>query len=289
MSGALDWSILDDEAFVGLAADLLRRRGFSVIPQGDGPDGGVDLFATEPLSFGFEDPKGFTWAVQCKFSRKPSKAVSDSEIRDVEGVLRSARYASRSPKGYLLITNRRISQNVMERLRGIDEESNFRTSTLDGTRLGFLLQKQQDVVDQYFHSSSFPPIEASAVEVIWDPETIAMPRLRVKVRAPNGSSFVSADAYLDTGSDNVIPVELVTRLGLQPLRRVTVETYSGYYQANLYEATISIMDKIILERIQLLEAEQARAKGFILGAPALKNLRFLWDGPSRTVKIWQAP
>ncbi|MEI6810268.1 MAG: restriction endonuclease, partial [bacterium] len=85
----LQWSILDDEWFVSLASDLLRDNGYVIRYQGDGPDGGVDIFATQPISFGF-DIQPFTWAVQCKFSKSPKAAVNDKEIRDVEGILRSS-------------------------------------------------------------------------------------------------------------------------------------------------------------------------------------------------------
>lgn len=145
----LKWELLDDEWFVYLVSDILAAQGFAIRPQGDGPDGGVDLFATQTISLGF-DSQPFTWAVQCKFSKEPRKAVNDSEVKDVEGVLRSSRNQTLRPKGYMLLTNRLISQNVIERLRGIDDQSDFRTSALDGTRLTSLINADLKLFTKYF-------------------------------------------------------------------------------------------------------------------------------------------
>ena len=143
------WNLLNDESFVYLVSDTLTASGYVVRHQGDGPDGGVDVFATQSISFAF-DTHPFTWAVQCKFSASPSKAVNDSEIRDVEGILRSSRFQSLRPRGYLLVTNRRISQNVVERLRGINDQSEFRTCGIDGNRLMSLLHVNPGIVLKYF-------------------------------------------------------------------------------------------------------------------------------------------
>jgi hypothetical protein len=40
--GILDWSLFDDEIFVNLAIDLLRKAGYSGTLHGDGSAGGVD-------------------------------------------------------------------------------------------------------------------------------------------------------------------------------------------------------------------------------------------------------
>src|ERR1039458_9272142 len=98
----MDWNRLDDYTFVKMVGDLLGRLGFVDIDyQGDGPDGGIDLFATELLPFAVQGRTPFRWAIQCKFSSHPhNKSVNDEEVRDVEGLLRSERYASQNLRGY---------------------------------------------------------------------------------------------------------------------------------------------------------------------------------------------
>jgi hypothetical protein len=145
----LKWHLLDDESFVYLISEVLAANGYAVRYQGDGPDGGVDLFATQTISFAF-DSQPFTWAVQCKFSKTPEKAVNDSEVKDVEGILRSSRFQSLHPKGYMLVTNRRISQNVVERMRGINDGTAFRTCAIDGRRLTSLVGANAELVFKYF-------------------------------------------------------------------------------------------------------------------------------------------
>src|SRR4051812_11026473 len=116
----IEWKLIDDFEFVHLAADVLRRLGFiDVHIQGDGPDGGFDLFATELVSFAISGSQPFRWGIQCKFSTSGrQRAVNDRDIRDVEGTLRSERFYAQHLRGYMLITNRRVSQNVIERLAG---------------------------------------------------------------------------------------------------------------------------------------------------------------------------
>ena len=151
----LKWELLDDEWFVLLAADVLIARGYAIQYQGAGPDGGVDIFATQTILIGF-DIQPFTWAVQCKFSRSPAKAkaVNDSEIKDIEGILRSSRYQTLKPRGYMLVTNRRIAQNVIERLRGVNDQTAFRTCAMDGKRLTTFLAENTKLVLEYFTDSA---------------------------------------------------------------------------------------------------------------------------------------
>jgi hypothetical protein len=106
----MDWARLDDYVFVKLVGELLGRLGFvDIDSQGDGPDGGIDLFATELLPFTVQGRTPFRWAIQCKFSADPAdKSVGDREVRDVEGLLRSKRYGAQEPRGYMLVTNRQI-------------------------------------------------------------------------------------------------------------------------------------------------------------------------------------
>ncbi|MCC6155876.1 MAG: restriction endonuclease, partial [Candidatus Hydrogenedentes bacterium] len=83
----LDWKTLDDYRFVRLVGEILSRRGFIDIDYqgGRGQDGGIDLFATEPVGFAMRGPVPYRWAIQCKYSSKgtSAKSVNDSEIKDV--------------------------------------------------------------------------------------------------------------------------------------------------------------------------------------------------------------
>lgn len=146
------WDLLNDQSFVHLVADLLRRLGFvDVNVQGDGPDGGLDILATELVPFAFHGPRPLRWGIQCKYSRPGGRrAVTDNEIRDVVGILRSKRYESYGLGGYMVVTNRRVSQNVIERLLGIDSTSEYRASWLDGAKLEQYLCQQLELLDNYF-------------------------------------------------------------------------------------------------------------------------------------------
>ena len=85
----IQWSTIDDYLFVKIVGEVLARLGFVDIDyQGDGPDGGVDIFATELVPFAMQGRTPFRWAIQCKFSENGNESsVNDREIRDVEGGL----------------------------------------------------------------------------------------------------------------------------------------------------------------------------------------------------------
>ena len=51
-SSEIDWKKIDDHEFVYLCSDLLEGIGFTDLQvHGDGPDGGLDLIATELVPF----------------------------------------------------------------------------------------------------------------------------------------------------------------------------------------------------------------------------------------------
>lgn len=149
---SIRWEILDDHRFVQLVSELLKRLGFVDIHiQGDGPDGGLDIIATELVPMTFQGTRPFRWGIQCKFSKPGGRrAVNESEIRDVEGILRSNRYQKYGLQGYMVITNRRVSQNVAERLLGIDSSSPYRAAWIDGSKLAQYLSEHPDLLDSYF-------------------------------------------------------------------------------------------------------------------------------------------
>jgi hypothetical protein len=84
----MDWNRLDDYSFVKFVGDFLGRFGFIDLDfQGDGPDGGIDIFATELVPFAVQGRVPFRWAVQCKFSAEPNnKSVNVRDVRDTEGL-----------------------------------------------------------------------------------------------------------------------------------------------------------------------------------------------------------
>ncbi|ESA38466.1 hypothetical protein N836_31490 [Leptolyngbya sp. Heron Island J] len=150
----LAWEAINDQLFVKLTGTLLSRYGFIDLDyQGTGPDGGIDLFATELVTFTVQGSVPFRWAIQCKYSSEPSdKSVKASEISDISGILRSQRYAVQKPQGYMLVTNRRITQTVVERLRGINDTTEFRTARIDGDRVESMLSEKPEISDAFFGS-----------------------------------------------------------------------------------------------------------------------------------------
>lgn len=152
MSSRLRWDLLDDRSFVGLVADLLRRRGFvDITVQGEGPDGGLDILASEIVTFSLAGSKPLRWGVQCKFSTHPARRqVTAADVHDVEGILRDDRFAGHELAGYMLVTNKRVQENVVRRLRGINQKTEFRTCIMDGQRIESLLAEEPSVAKFYF-------------------------------------------------------------------------------------------------------------------------------------------
>jgi hypothetical protein len=238
----LSWQHLNDYEFVKLVGELLARLGFvDVDYQGDGPDGGVDLFATELLPFTIQGRVPFRWAIQCKFSRAGLKAaVNDAEVRDVEGILRSDRYQSQNPRGYMLVTNRRIAQNVIERLRGVDRQSHFRTARLDGSGLASILAEHPALSSRYLDPSRGVVASPEKPKVIAPPSAGATrpqaPTVMVALANPaSETQSMSTRAILDTGAEiSCIPRPAVDLLRLQPVDYISLQRAAGPEQVPMY-------------------------------------------------------
>jgi len=285
------WELIDEKVFVYLVADLLRELGFTAIQyQGDGPDGGLDLFATELVSLGIQDQQPFRWGIQCKFSiGGKRRSVSEAEIRDVEGILRSDGYLSQDLCGYMLVTNRRIAQNVLERLRGIDRRSPFRTSAIDGTQLELLLADRQDLTERYFDRLQAKLSQLGAPTLVGMPDTTyspPVPIVQIRLRAPyQKGPAKTVSAIFNPGADmTVVPGEAVTELPPTPGGFVAVEDFTG---------------KVILMKHQLLNVEigdadigtvpvlvGASSGHALIGRDILKHLVILWDGPNGSLQVW---
>jgi predicted aspartyl protease len=287
--GKIDWTLVDDYEFVKLAGDLLARLGFiDVDYQGDGPDGGIDLFATELVPFTIQGKQAFKWAIQCKFSvAGKQRAVGDSEIRDVEGILRSDRYVAQAPRGYMLITTRRVGQNLVERLRGIDRQSQFRTTHIDGTRLEHLLGENPEIVQRYFSPTKQellrhmgrPELVATP-----SPQTLGMPVVNVQVSALGNDRTVATPALIDSGASiTVIPNRIVHELQIQPVKFVRIRTLDASVRSlGSYLIELQI-ENMPTERVEVVAADVPQG---ILGRDVLSKYSVLFDGTG-AIRLWK--
>jgi len=245
----LDWNRIDDYSFVKLVGELLSRFGFvDVDYQGDGPDGGIDLFATELLPFTVQGRTPFRWAIQCKFSVKGTvTSVNDTEVRDVEGILRSDRYQMQEPRGYMLITNRKIVQNVVERLRGVDRRSQYRTARMDGSHLESLLAEHLELLERYFGERRYGPSGFGKPVVIVSPPAgdsrFSPPSILVELSGPTGTPTLSTKvrAILDTGASmSIVPKKMIDALALKPTGYLRIASTAGEMQAAQFGVQIGI-------------------------------------------------
>ena len=274
----LDWSSIDDEIFVGLCSDLLRALGYSVTPQGDGPDGGIDIIASQPLVYGFNDVQSFNWGVQCKFSKSVNRAVNDKEIYNIEAVLRSSRYAFAKLGGYMLMTNRRISQSLIEQLRGINDATQFRTSTVDGIRLTAQLNNHDNIIYKYFvNLKNIMYDSQNSTKILM--HTIGrhsfVPTVDVAIRAQSSERPLVVKAILDTGITNtVISSEIAASLGHDLIRSL--------------EASISTStnESVYTARINPIYTDMSHLDvDCLLGMDVLQYMSILWEGPNRIFRL----
>ncbi len=300
----LEWELMNDYEFVHLCADLLRQLGFvDVHVQGDGPDGGFDLFATELLPYSVAGKKPFRWGIQCKFSKTGKRrSVNDSEINDVEGILRSDRYAAQEVRGYLLITNRRITQNVIERLSGIDRRSFFRACHIDGIQLCQLLSDNPKIVQKYFgeitqivRKLGKPVIDVPLSKEGDDTESIRpqlpqLPLIEVAVNPPGQvANSVKLTALIDTGSHfSFVSAKALKKLEdgsgycLPVIRRLSV----GGELVPCFSIEMHVQDWSFseLEVITLSDSHFDVAELWI-GANVLEKMVVLIDG--KKIQLWQ--
>lgn len=144
-----DWEGFDGELFQDLVVDLLKAEGYKVEPSGVGPDKGVDIFAEQSITFGYNDPEPFVWAVQCKFKSDPKKSVSPGDVGSISDVLMDETFASKSLGGYFLATNGRLSTGTMSRLRGIGRHG-YKSTYWDYSSIQDVLDRQFKVYSKYF-------------------------------------------------------------------------------------------------------------------------------------------
>ena len=275
------WHYLDDNLFVYLAADMLASLGFlDIQPQGSGPDGGLDLIGTEQLRFAVQGPTPFRWGVQCKFSTTGrGGSVNDQDIQDVEGILRSSRFASENLRGYLLITNRRVSQNVVERLAGTDRASQFRTAIMDGAVLQHHLDNNPRLVSKYFNPSTAEFRAIGTPTVVKSGETY----LTIPITLATSKQSVTIEATIDTGATvTVVPRAIMDALGIAEKSRVRLST--GFSSVHAESCMLNVtVGEYTCVGAQVVATDFPRA---ILGLNILQQLILFLDGPSKVVKLW---
>ena len=288
---SFDWTRIDDYQFVKITGDLLARQGFiDVDYQGHGPDGGIDLFATELLPFAIQGRTPFRWAIQCKFSVKADEAsVSDHEIRDVEGILRSERYHAQTPRGYMLVTNRRIVQNVIERLRGIDRSSPFRTARIDKSQFESLLSEYPEIVERYFGDTEGLRVRLGSPLVIASASgqsSHSLPNVTIRIRSMAATTqILSTPATIDTAAQvSAIPRHLATRLGLIPHDFVVLRTFgSPDQQVPKVYLDVSIENAEFCP-VEMIVADVSRA---IIGWNILKEYSTLLESDG-TIRLYRS-
>ena len=289
----MDWRRLNDHIFVHLVADLLRRLGFADVQvQGSGPDGGLDLIATQLVSLGLQDRRPFRWGIQCKFSVSGTQSsVTDSDVRDVEGVLRSDRYARQQLRGYMLVTNRKVAQNVVERLQGIDQTSVFRTSWIDGPQLQHRLSEYSDLLQKYFGEISSFIHDLGAPDIVVPTSIGSGFVVEAVVGLPSGLPNVeqrphikAVKALVDTGASwSAVPGPVLRELGAMPIDATMVVTVGGVSKCHVYAVRFDFGTfEIPLVRVVSIDYDFA-----MIGRDILDEMVMLIDGPSRVAKLWR--
>jgi hypothetical protein len=150
-SYAIDFRLLDGNAFNQLVADLLQRLGFVVESEWrPRPDRGVDLRATYQHS----DPLG---AVQETIYLVESK-LYPRERASVWGIRQLAKYLLDAPQNMrgLLVTSGLLTSEAREFLEEAGISVMERLSVLDGIALRRLLVQHPDLIDRYFPGSHGP-------------------------------------------------------------------------------------------------------------------------------------
>lgn len=281
---SIPWDLLDDYSFVFLVVDILKILGFiDIQTQGSGPDGGLDLLATEPLLFKFKGLTPFRWGIQCKFSSvENTKSVSDTEIRDVEGILRSRRFATECLQGYMLITNRKVSQNVVERLEGIDKTSNFRTSCIDRVKFETIIKEHQQIYDKYFGSSAvFDEIFGKPLILKEIDFYHKIPTIPISLIGHGDRKEIRVNAFLNTATNiTIIPHNLMNAINRFCTGKEILTTAKEVLI--LYMTGIRIADTLL--SCECIFSD--KYSSVILGYNILQELVVLFDGQNNSLRVW---
>jgi formylglycine-generating enzyme required for sulfatase activity len=140
------------EKFELLCEDLLRAMGFTILQSpARGPDGGVDLIVSEPVT----DIMGLTeapkWLVQCKHWAKSNKSVPLTEVSNYRDAMDEAKV-----RHYLLITSTLPTQDLKNKFKAVTEIGDYVVLIWSKGDLARLLDAHPDVRNRYFPPAPGP-------------------------------------------------------------------------------------------------------------------------------------
>jgi signal transduction histidine kinase len=146
----------------------LAKEGFRVEDQGVGPDGGVDIIATQKVAFQAGYERSYKWAVQAKYRRAATTAVTPHDLGNIGNLL--SRFEA---DGFLLITNGRPTNKCFLEIRSISQGKppTYLANVWDNRLLESKLFKHDDVRRRYFGSPGDKAIlvvddQRTALEVV---------------------------------------------------------------------------------------------------------------------------
>jgi hypothetical protein len=290
----IDWSQFDGLMFEELVSDLLRAEGFGVEPSGVGPDGGVDIVAAQQIRYGYNEPVPFTWAVQCKFSANPRKAISPHQVGEIYDILQDERFRAKNLQGFFLTTNVRLSINLVGRLRGMTQRGQYYGTWWDNRMLETLLHKHRGIYNKYF--TDWPRrkiIFKRPLSRDYGPGAMTMDIL---VSGPTADeelteeNSLKTEAFVDTGAD----VSFVSASVIERVREISggvpyrmAEVVDGFGAGTRYvryhSVAIQIPGAPAPVDVEVLEVD---VDYFGLGRDALSNLVFYFDGPNQTFIVF---
>jgi restriction endonuclease len=138
------------DAFEDLIEEFLHISGMNPIRSGEGPDRGRDFLATEVVGGQLSTEIERLWVVECKHGASSKRSVSENDIGMISGIV-----SKHEADGYLLITSTRLTINLEESIRAINENPrcNFATRCWTALDLERELCRYPDLVRKHFPRS----------------------------------------------------------------------------------------------------------------------------------------
>jgi predicted aspartyl protease len=183
----------------------------------------------------------------------------------------------------MLITNRRVSQNVVERLRGIDRQSPFRTAIINGDQFTALLGEHHSVYRRHFGHARIGMVGSEPYATARS-DRGDQPQIDVIFEDQRAGQSVGCKGIIDPAATlSVIPREVAAALGSLTSSVRTVRSVDGtILQMRAVFVTLHI-GKLTLSDIEVLVTDTPVT---LIGANVLKHLTTVFDGPNGTVRIW---
>jgi hypothetical protein len=284
----LNWKWINEHEFTALCGDLLRSAGFSQVQVQGSESGGeaIDILATELVPFTFGGRRPLRWAIQCKFSVHAEKSsLRSEEFGDMDTVFRSERLSGHNLRGYMLVTNRRVTQNVIGLLQDTACRFGHRTMIIGANDLSNLLGAHSSIADLYFGEQRHrfahlgPPAEAMTTT-----GAAHGPNIMVQVEAPfDPRRRVSTEAVVNMGSSlSMLPESVLAPLGVTASQKMLFETAFGQFRLNVYEVVLKIAGR----RFEGVQAIGGVHEYGLIGMNVLTNFLVLYDGPNRGLRLW---